>query len=77
MVRRQTEQDLLDFHRLMTAPEAARMLHVSRTMIYLLIGSGELPTVHIRRALRFRSEDVQAYIRNRAKSTGKRPKGKR
>ena len=52
--------------RLLTISEVARILNVSRTLIYWLIGRGDLPTVRIRHALRFRSQDVAGYIQKRA-----------
>lgn len=66
MAKKKPVEDLLETDRLLTAPEVARILHVSRTLIYWLIGRGDLPTVRIGHALRFRSEDVRAYILKRA-----------
>jgi excisionase family DNA binding protein len=66
MAKRQPAEDPLEPAHLLTAPEVARILNVSRSLIYWLIQRGELPTVRIRRALRFRSEDIQDYIRKRA-----------
>ncbi len=68
MVKKRQADELLDNDRLLTIAEVARTLHVSRSLIYWLIGGGELPTVRIGRALRFRSEDVQAYIRRRTEA---------
>jgi excisionase family DNA binding protein len=55
-----------DPNRLLDTRETARILHVSRSLIYWLIKHGDLPTVRIRRALRFRFQDVQAYIEKTA-----------
>ncbi len=66
MAKKKPVEDLLDTDRLLTIVEVARILHVSRTLIYWLIGRGDLPTVRIGHALRFRSEDVQAYIHQHA-----------
>ena len=63
---------LPESERLLRASEVARMLNVSRSMIYRLIEQGELPTVRVGHALRFRSEDVHEYIRKRARGTAKR-----
>jgi excisionase family DNA binding protein len=62
MAKKESAGDWLETDRLLTVLEVARILHVSRSLIYWLIERGDLPTVRIRRALRFRPEDVQAYI---------------
>ncbi len=49
--------------RLLTISEVARILHVSRSLVYWLIYGGRLPTLRIRHALRFRKQDVEQYIR--------------
>ncbi len=51
--------------RLLTAAEVARLLHISRSLLYDLIQQGELPTIHVGHALRFRIEDVQDYLHRR------------
>lgn len=62
MAGKESDVEQLDPNRLLNAREAARILHVSRSLIYWLIAHGDLPTVRIRRALRFRFQDIQAYI---------------
>ena len=66
MANKKTIEAPSEMDRLLTLPELAHLLHVSRALIYSLIRSGDLPTVHIGHALRFRWDDVQAYIRQRA-----------
>ena len=66
MPKRQPDEGPLTFDRLLTADEVARILHVSRTLVYWLIERGDLPAVRFGRALRFRREDVYACIRKRA-----------
>ncbi len=62
MAGKEPNPEQLDPNRLLNAHEAARILHVSRSLIYWLIAHGDLPTGRIRRALRFRFQDIQAYI---------------
>ncbi|HEX8993252.1 MAG TPA: helix-turn-helix domain-containing protein, partial [Anaerolineales bacterium] len=66
MAGKESDVEPLDPNRLLNAREAARILHVSRSLIYWLIAHGDLPTVRIRRALRFRFQDIQAYIETTA-----------
>jgi excisionase family DNA binding protein len=66
MAKKEPAEDLLETDRLLTILEVARILHVSRSLMYWLIARGDLPTVRIGRAVRFRPEDVQAYIRQGA-----------
>ena len=69
----QPDDYLLEPDRLLTILEVAAILRISRSLIYMLIARGELPTVRINRALRFRSQDVQDYIhRSRLAPSGKR-----
>ena len=77
MAKKQPDEDPLETDRLLTTPEVARFLHVSRSLIYWLIERGDLPTVHIGHALRFRRGDVQAYICKRAARPRKPSRAKR
>jgi excisionase family DNA binding protein len=43
--------------------EVQQTLSVSRSTVYRLIERGELRCVHIGRAVRISSEDVQAFLR--------------
>jgi excisionase family DNA binding protein len=51
---------------LLNIAQVARMLNVSRTLIYWLIQRGDLPTLHIGHALRFRPQDVADYLQKRS-----------
>ncbi len=46
-----------------TARELARFLRVTETTIYRLAKRGELPSFAIGRSIRFRVQDVEAFIR--------------
>lgn len=48
--------------RLLTVPEAAKMLRVSRGLIYVMIQAGELPSITFRRVRRIRLSDLQRFI---------------
>lgn len=47
---------------LLTVPQAAKALGISRAMLYKLIKSGELPCIHIGRAARVRVSDLRRLI---------------
>jgi excisionase family DNA binding protein len=47
---------------LVTIPEAARILAVGRSTVYELIGSGQLATVHIGRAVRVPVEELRDFV---------------
>lgn len=76
MVKTPSDKARREHDQLMTADEVASMLRVSRSMVYLLIRKGELRTVRIHHALRFRAADVQALIDGRNARAGK-PKGRK
>jgi len=48
--------------RLLTAKEVARILHLSRSMVYKLAFRGDLPSLKIGSARRFRRHDLQRYL---------------
>lgn len=48
---------------LLTVPEAARILKVSRSLIYQMIHTGELPSIAIRSIVRIRRRDLDQLIR--------------
>jgi excisionase family DNA binding protein len=50
---------------LLTVDQAAETLGVSRSTIYNLIGSGQLPTVKLGRSRRISPESLAAYVRER------------
>ena len=57
--------DLDDDLRLVTLPEAARFLSVSRGSLYDLLTTGELASVHIGRSRRVPIGEIRRYIRER------------
>ena len=60
---------------LLTVQETARMLRLSKSLIYEMVEAGELPHVKIRSAIRFVEADLDAYIsENRVEANGKKPR---
>ena len=57
--------DVDDDLRLVTLPEAARFLSVSRGSLYDLLTKGELASVHIGRSRRIPMGEVRRFIRER------------
>jgi excisionase family DNA binding protein len=47
---------------LLTASEVARMLHISRSQVYLLMDRGELAGLKVGHARRFRGADLRRYL---------------
>ena len=47
---------------LLTAMETASILSISRSALYVLVQNGDITAVHIGRMIRFRAQDIQAYI---------------
>jgi excisionase family DNA binding protein len=56
--------------RLLNVDEVARILHVSRSMVYWLARGGDLPTIRIHSIMRFRASDVQRYIQKQSETSG-------
>ncbi len=56
---------------LVTVKEAGRMLAVSRSTVYELIGAGELEVVHIDRSARVPLEAILAYVKTSRQPTSK------
>lgn len=50
---------------LVTVPQAARMLAISRSLVYELIWKGELKPVHIGRSARFTITELERFIADR------------
>jgi excisionase family DNA binding protein len=48
---------------LLTVPEAGRALAISRSKIYDLLNSGDLPSVHIGRSRRVRVSDIEDFVK--------------
>ena len=57
--------DLDDDLRLVTLPDAARFLSVSRGSLYDLLTTGQLASVHIGRLRRIPMGELRRYIRER------------
>ncbi|ADP84831.1 helix-turn-helix domain-containing protein [Pseudofrankia inefficax] len=55
---------------LLTVEEAARLLRISRTVLYDLIGDGEIPAVRIGRLRRLRLADVETFAERRVEPGG-------
>ncbi len=53
-----------DLH-LVTLPDAAKYLSVSRGALYVLLGSGQLASVHIGRARRIPMAELQRFVLDR------------
>jgi excisionase family DNA binding protein len=47
---------------LLTVDDLRQTLRIGRTQVYELIRRGELPTVRVGARIRFRPEDVDAYL---------------
>jgi excisionase family DNA binding protein len=47
---------------LLTVNEVARVLAISRDSVYRLVRSGALPSVRVGERLRFRPEQIEAYL---------------
>ncbi|NYG55285.1 helix-turn-helix domain-containing protein [Nocardioides perillae] len=45
-------------------PEVAEHLNISRSKVYELLKSGELPSVHIARTRLVRKVDLEAYVQS-------------
>ena len=50
---------------LLTVPEAARRLSIGRTLTYELIAAGELPSVHLGRAIRIPARALDEFVARR------------
>ena len=46
-----------------TVKELAKLLRVTEMTIYRLVKRGELPAYHIGRAMRFRRDDIEAFLK--------------
>ncbi len=47
---------------LLTPTEVAHILHISRSLVYLLIRRGEIVTLSLGHAVRVRPDDLEAYV---------------
>lgn len=73
MTRKQPDPPTFESEQLLTADQVQQLLNLSRSFIYALVKRGELPTVRIHRAVRFRLQDVQEYILRRARKNNDEP----
>jgi excisionase family DNA binding protein len=48
--------------KLMRAKDISSILNISRSYAYLLMQSGELPTVRLGRSIRVRPQDLEVFI---------------
>ncbi len=62
---------------LLTVGEAARFLKVSRSLVYVMLRSGDIPSVRFRRVLRVSARDLREYMQKSRVDRGKSRKGKR
>lgn len=63
MITNQLLQDQHSKHKsLLTANEVADILNIGRSTVYLLLQRGDLPSVHIGRAVRIRPVDLENFI---------------
>lgn len=53
---------------LMTAHQVAELLHLNIYVVYALVRRSEIPAIRIHRTLRFRPEDVRAWVQQRRTS---------
>ena len=49
-------------NRLLNAAEVARVLNISKALVYRLMQSGDIPTVRFNRTVRVRQPDLDEYI---------------
>lgn len=49
---------------LLTVNEAASALGIGRTMLYHLMGTGQLRAVHIGRLTRFTADELDRFVKN-------------
>ncbi len=51
-----------DENRLLTVPEVAKRLRLSRGRTYILLARGELPRIKVGGAVRIDARDLEAYL---------------
>ena len=56
--------------RLLSAAEVGLRWNLSRSRVYALASSGELPSIKLKGAVRFDPRDVQEYIESHRRKTG-------
>jgi excisionase family DNA binding protein len=55
---------------LLTVPQAAHMLAISRSAMYQLVWNGEVTPVHIGRSVRFTVAELERFVAARVTSDG-------
>ena len=55
---------------LLKPKEAARMLNISRSLIYQLIRSGDIPVVRIKSTVRIKASDLDDFIEKNQQNQG-------
>lgn len=51
---------------LLTVPQLAELLRVSKTSVYRLVERRQVTFIRLPRGLRFRREDIEAFMRSRS-----------
>ena len=62
-------QTVYEFYGLLNAAEVAEILNISKSKVYRLMQTGEIPTVCIGTAKRIRPENLHNYINNNLRHT--------
>lgn len=60
---------------LLTVPEAAQLLRISRNLAYELVAQHQLPCVRLGRTIRIPRDSLERWIRERAEESALRPDG--
>lgn len=60
---------------LLTVPEAAQLLRISRNLAYELVAQHQLPCVRFGRTIRIPRASLERWIRERAEESALRPEG--
>ncbi len=50
---------------LMTPEDVARMLSISRSAVYEMVATGELPGIRLKRAIRIPAAGVESWVQSR------------
>lgn len=56
--------------KLLTVPELARRLRISRGRTYVLLSRGDIPKIMVGGAIRIDSRDVEAYLEGHRRKAG-------
>lgn len=58
-------QQFINTDKLLKASEVAKILQISRSMVYRMISRNEIPTIHIGKTVRVRRVDLDEFINRR------------